>query len=53
MHGGLEAGKENISTHTPRAGSDTVMHHVVVDVQISTHTPRAGSDSELDKMRRT
>ena len=35
---------EEISTHTPRAGSDGELQRPPVRVQISTHTPRAGSD---------
>ena len=34
-----------VSTHAPRAGSDTVCTLRVNEVSVSTHAPRAGSDS--------
>ena len=34
----------NISTHTPHAGRDDVIHMPVKTFSISTHTPHAGRD---------
>ena len=44
----VESGQHTvqISTHTPRAGSDEFVSEVLDNFSISTHTPRAGSDSE-------
>ena len=34
----------DISTHTPRTGSDSIIDGITGSIGISTHTPRTGSD---------
>ena len=44
---GMGTMRTNISTHTPRAGSDNEPIKEGEGEEISTHTPRAGSDAKL------
>ena len=41
---GHRSAEVSISTHVPRAGDDSALHHAIYVRPISTHVPRAGDD---------